>query len=245
MTPGTLDVGLVFNKTFDSFKRMAGPLVGFAALLVLPFSFITTGLQVALQFMKDERHPNLALLGAMVLALLVFSALQGLGMMVYTAVVSRATLEAQEGQPGISFDSLLQGVRNVPLLNLLVAGVLAGLGIGIGTLFCIAPGVYLAVCWAVVTPVVVLEGLSGTEALSRSNQLVEGNRLQVFLVILVFGILGMAIGAMLCCCGPVASLVTAPLGAISTTELYLALRSGESSSTPPAVVPPAEPPVTW
>ncbi len=55
-------------------------------------------------------------------------------------------------------------------------GVLCSLGL---VLF-ILPGVYLWISWLVVMPVVVLEGCSGREALSRSSYLVKGRWWSVF-----------------------------------------------------------------
>lgn len=233
MTPGTLDVGTVFNKTFETFKRMAGPLVGFTALMILPLSLVTGGLNLGLQFIKDDDDASPVMLGALVLAFLFFTVLQVLVQQVYTAVVCRAVVDVQDGRLDATFESLLKGIRGADVVNLLITGILVGLGVGVGLLFCIAPGIYLAVSWAVAIPVVALEGRSGPEALTRSNQLVEGNRWQVFAVLFVFGILGMVVGTMLCCCGPIATLVTAPLAAISSTELYLALRGGEDGSAQP------------
>jgi hypothetical protein len=233
MTAGTLDVGLVFNKTFETFKRMAGPLIGFTALMILPLSLVTGGLNFALQFTQKDSDTSPVMVGALVLGLFFFGVLQVLVQQVYTAVVCRAVVDVQDGRLDATFESLLKGIRGVEVVNLIVTGILVALGVGIGILFCIAPGVYLAVSWAVAIPVVALEGLSGPEALTRSNQLVEGNRWQVFAVLFVFGILGMILGTLLCCCGPIASLVTVPLGAISSTELYLALRGGEGGSAQP------------
>jgi uncharacterized membrane protein len=231
MTPGTLDVGLVFNKTLETFKRMAGPLIGFTALMILPLSVVTGALSTWFQFIKDDPESNPALLGGVVLGLIFFSFLQVLVQQIYTAVVCRAVVDVQDGRLDATFESLLQGIRSADVVNLLITGLLVGLGVGVGVLFCIAPGIYLAVSWAVAIPVVSLEGLSGPEALKRSNQLVEGNRWQAFAVLFVFVIVGMAVGTLLCCCGPIASLVTAPLAAISSTELYLALKGGGDVSS--------------
>src|SRR5947209_14566294 len=57
---------------------------------------------------------------------------------------------------------------------LLGTSILAGLITGLGFVLCIVPGVYFAVIYAFVGQVVVLEGLSGGEALSRSKNLVSG-----------------------------------------------------------------------
>ena len=239
MTPGTLDVGQVFNKTIETFKRMGGPLVGFTALMILPLSLLSGGLRFALEFLRKDEDMSPAMVGALVGAFLFATVLQLLVQQIYSAVVCRAVVDVQDGRLDATFSSLLQGVRGAELLNLVVTSVLVGLGVGVGLLFCLAPGIYLAVSWAVAIPVVVLEGTSGPDALTRSNQLVEGNRWQVLLVLFIFSILGMAVGMALCCCGPLASLVTAPLSAIASTELYLALRG---PAEPSAVVAPGEPP---
>ncbi len=49
---------------------------------------------------------------------------------------------------------------------------LMGLFITIGSIFCLLPGIYLMVVWAIVLPVMLRENLLGLEALSRSRQLV-------------------------------------------------------------------------
>lgn len=241
MPPGTLDVGQVFNKTLETFKRMGGPLVGFTAATVLPLSVLSGGLRFAFEFFRDDERVSPALFGVLVGAFIFATLLQLLVQQVYSAVVCRAVADVQDGKLDATFSSLLEGVRGAELLNLVITSTLVGLGVAVGLIFCVAPGVYLAVSWAVAIPVVVLEGRSGPDALTRSNQLVEGNRWQVLLVLFIFSILGMAVGMALCCCGPVASLVTAPLSAIASTELYLALRG---PAEPSVAVSHAEPPVT-
>ena len=50
---------------------------------------------------------------------------------------------------------------------------LSFLGTAFGFIFCIIPGIWLAIVWSVGTPVVLTEGTRGTRALSRSFQLVH------------------------------------------------------------------------
>lgn len=50
---------------------------------------------------------------------------------------------------------------------------LSFLGTAFGFLFCIIPGIWLAIVWSAGTPVVLTEGARGTRALSRSFQLVQ------------------------------------------------------------------------
>ena len=50
---------------------------------------------------------------------------------------------------------------------------IGSLGAGLGLLFCIIPGIWLAIVWSVSTPALLTEGARGTKALSRSFQLVQ------------------------------------------------------------------------
>jgi Membrane domain of glycerophosphoryl diester phosphodiesterase len=68
--------------------------------------------------------------------------------------------------------------------SMLVASILMGIGVGIGLVLLIVPGVLLAIRWAVAVPVVMLEGLKARAAMRRSQELVEGHRGEVFRVLL-------------------------------------------------------------
>jgi uncharacterized membrane protein len=76
---------------------------------------------------------------------------------------------------------------------------LAGLVVGLGFLFCLLPGLYLALLLSLVLPVMVEEGVFGTRALGRSAALTSYNprrqldadpRLKVFLIFFVGALLG-------------------------------------------------------
>ena len=58
-----------------------------------------------------------------------------------------------------------------------------GLGVGLGLILLIVPGVLLAIRWAVATPIVMLEGLGARAAMRRSQELVVGHRKDVFRVL--------------------------------------------------------------
>jgi hypothetical protein len=73
------------------------------------------------------------------------------------------------------------GARLGPLL---AVSILMGLGVGLGLMLFVVPGILLAVRWAVATPVVMLEGLGPRAAMRRSRELVEGHRKDVFVVLL-------------------------------------------------------------
>src|SRR3989442_4221323 len=68
-----------------------------------------------------------------------------------------------------------------------IAGVLAAIGIGIGLVLLIVPGLYLLTIWSMLIPVIVIEGRSAGEAFTRSREVVRGNGWNVLgLVIITF-----------------------------------------------------------
>jgi Membrane domain of glycerophosphoryl diester phosphodiesterase len=68
--------------------------------------------------------------------------------------------------------------------SLLAVSILTGLGVGLGILLLIIPGVLLAIRWAVATPIVMLEGMGARAAMRRSQELVHGHRKAIFRVLL-------------------------------------------------------------
>jgi len=89
---------------------------------------------------------------------------------------------------------------------LIVSSLLAGLGIALGLILLLVPGLILMTWWSVVAPVVVLEGKSGSEALGRSRELVKGNGWLVFGLIIVVGIISAIVG------GIIGAILAAPFG---------------------------------
>src|SRR5919199_3124654 len=76
----------------------------------------------------------------------------------------------------------------------IVAGVLAAIGIGLGFIALVIPGLFLLTIWSMLVPVIVLEGRSAGESFSRSRELVRGHGWSVFGLIVVTFVLA-AIGS--------------------------------------------------
>lgn len=126
---------------------------------------------------------------------------------------------------------------------LLLVSLLAGIGIGIGFLLLIVPGLILLTIWAVVAPVVVLERTGVLESFGRSRALVRGNGwpvfwtlLQLFLLLLVAAIVAVLATAG---AGDVAgAFVQVVTGALASTVVVLGtatlyFRLLEAEATPP------------
>jgi len=77
---------------------------------------------------------------------------------------------------------------------------LGGIATVVGLVFCIVPGVYLWIAFAVAVPVLLTEGVKGTKALGRSRALVGGRWWGTFGVVLLgtilAGVVSAAIGAL-------------------------------------------------
>ena len=78
------------------------------------------------------------------------------------------------------------GSRVVRVLPVVVAAqIVAGIGIGIGLLAFVLPGIYLLLRWAVVAQAAALENTDWIGALRRSGELVRGHYWHVFGVVVV------------------------------------------------------------
>lgn len=244
MNPKTLDVGAVFNNTLQSWKRMAGPVTGLTAVMVLPFSLLSAFFKPTFHHVSSGAEPaevlgDLLSMAPMVALWMGFMLLQIVAQQFYTAAVCKAVVDVQDGRLDATFQQLLQSVKSSLVGELIVLSILMALGVGVGLLLCVVPGAYLAIIWSVAVPVVVLERLGAMDALSRSKALVGENWLQVFLVLLVMFLLNVGLGIALCFLGPLSTLLTTPLSAIATTQLYLALAGPPmTAAQPPAPVEP-------
>lgn len=80
------------------------------------------------------------------------------------------------------------------LKSLLGTAALSSIGGFFGLALCLIPGLIAFVCWALVTPVVMMEGLSGRKAFARSYQLVRRNLRTTIGILLTAFFLAGAVG---------------------------------------------------
>jgi hypothetical protein len=114
-----------------------------------------------------------------------------------------AVEDIRDGRADLSIGETLARVR--PRMNTLaVAGILAALGIVVGLLLLIVPGLVLFTWWALIVPVIMLEGASVRRSFGRSRELVRGHGWSVFGLIVVTIVILVAANAVL-------DLITSPL----------------------------------
>jgi hypothetical protein len=74
--------------------------------------------------------------------------------------------------------------------RILGASILAGLIVGLGFLLCLVPGVFFLIWYSMVAQVVVVEGLTGNDALARSKAISEGYRGRLFGLLVLLIVIG-------------------------------------------------------
>lgn len=135
--------------------------------------------------------------------------------------------------------------RIQPLLGTLIAaGLLAGLGIAIGFVLLIVPGLVLLTWWCLIVPVIVLEGKQIGESFSRSRELVRGHGWTVFGVVVVTGLLVAISSGIIQSAfsflgsflrywigGSIASAIVGPFFAVALTLMYYKLVDLETGRT--------------
>lgn len=152
----------------------------------------------------------------------------------YQGIVVELVKDIQDGRRDHSIRDLIRSVEPV-FWPLAAVSVLFGIGVGIGFVFLIVPGLILLVIWSVVAPVTVLERPGVFAAFGRSRQLVHGNGWNVFAVIVVvfLSVLVVSVGVGLLA-GSLGSVgrafvqwaldsALAPITALSASVLYFAL----------------------
>ena len=216
----TIDPGAIVGRAFRIYQEHAAPLIAAAVIVFL--------IDAVAQYVFDS---GFAVLIASLIGLIAHTFYQG--------VVVKLVDDVRDGTLDSSVGGLFSSVAPVVGPLLLVA-ILAGIAIGIGLFLLIVPGLFLMTLWAVVAPAVVIEN-RGLDAFGRSQELVKGNGWQVFAVIVivflltvVVGIVGAAIGAaggdvLRAVVAFVVTVAGAPLAALAVSVLFFQLRDGNAA----------------
>jgi uncharacterized membrane protein len=114
------------------------------------------------------------------------------------AVILYGSFQAMRGRPVVIRDALRRGFSR--FLLLVAISILVALGLAIGFMLLIVPGIILAMRWAVAVPACVVENLGPISSLRRSAELTKGHRWKIFgmtvLILVLFIIALVIIGAL-------------------------------------------------
>jgi hypothetical protein len=175
------------------------------------------------------------------------------------ASLVKAVDDVRDGRADLSLGQTFSAARE-HLGAVVVAGILAAIGVTIGLILLIVPGLILLTWWCLIVPTIVLENRSAGESFSRSRELVRGYAWSVFGVILLVVLLLIGFQIVLSIIltpladwlqtfvsNIVSGTLTAPFIAIVLTLLYFRLRDAKETpapSPPPEAPPPPPPPST-
>jgi hypothetical protein len=227
--------GEVLSEAWALYKAHWRHFLPLAFVVFLVISLISLVLALALGW-----------LGAVLATLVGF-----VGIFWLQGALCEAVADVRDGRADLSISDTLQKVRP-RLAPLLGAGVLAGLGVALGLVLLIVPGLVLLTWWSVIVPVVVLERVAAMDSFGRSRELVRGNGWNVFgvivltvLILLAFAIAFAIVAAVLLSWLPdegrsfvqtlVVDTLTAPFLALAWTLMYFRLRRGEQETEPAPV----------
>ena len=232
-----MTIGTVLGEAWSLYTRF---FARFILLGLVVFAALNLVYALLVEAISSDSEGAIAALGILGFAIAVIGTVWLEGAFVY------AVQDARDG----SFDSKLGDIfaRVSPaVLPLVVAGLLAGLGIALGFLLLIVPGLILLTIWAVIGPVIVLERTSALESFGRSRALVRGHGWTVFAIVLITGLLSSIASSILQTAfsflprfleiligGTIAQAVVAPLMAIAIALTYFRLREAHDE---PAAVP--------
>jgi hypothetical protein len=245
------DVGRLFADALSVYGRHLWLFILLSAAVVIPADLIVQGVGLEMLTSSYDESPDVAetLIPSIVEFLVV--------MPIVAAICIYALHQIAAGERPSAGQVFVAGFEAfTPLFG---AVVLAALGIALGFVAFILPGIYLAVRWYFVPQTVVIEGARGPGALSRSAQIVRGRWWRTFGLVVLANI-AIAIPGLILIVpfaaiadstdravwqllgSTIATSVTTPFVALFSTLLYYDLRARAES--PSAAGGPGAPPPT-
>lgn len=172
------EIGRVISGTFGVIGRNFGPFFLMSLLLGgLPNALVSFG-QAWITNGDKTFSPQMLLVSLVSLVVVIVCAF------VLQAAIVHATVADLNGRRVVMGDSLKTGLSNwLPLLGL---AILMTLGLALGFVLLIVPGIILAVMWSVAVPAKVVEKIGVMDALQRSRDLTRGRRWAIFGLFVIY-----------------------------------------------------------
>jgi hypothetical protein len=232
--PTKITVGNVVNETFSIYGQNIGALIG-SSIVVFVIVGVLSGL------LENSGGVILALAAGII---------RLAGHALYTGFVVKLVEDVRDGKRDETVGDLLSSAAPA-ILPLIAFGILFGIGVAIGLVLVIVPGLILLTFWSVGAPAIVVEGIGPIDAFGRSWRLVRGDAWSVFaallVVLLIVIVIGVVIGviatpisnAATVVAITISNVITAPIFSLAVSVMYFDLGGGRAPDAPAA---PGEPP---
>jgi hypothetical protein len=227
-------VGRVINETFSIYGQNAVALLGSSIVV-----FVIVG--VASGLLQSAGGVVLGLLGALI---------QLAAFALYAGFVVKLVQDVRDGRRDETVGDLVSSAAPA-ILPLIAFGILFGIGVAIGLVLLIVPGLILLTFWSVGAPAIVVERVGPIEAFGRSWRLVRGEAWSVFGTLVVVWLIVIVIGFVLAAIATpisdgatvvasiISNVITAPIYALAVSVMFFDLGGGRDVAAPAA---PTEPP---
>lgn len=222
-----MSIGAVLDETWTLFTRF---FLRFFAIALVVFVIVNLLFGLVDAAISSDNAGAAVVVAVLALVTVVIGMTWLQGAFVY------AVQDARDG----SFDSSMGEVfsRVSPAIAPLIgASLLAGLGIAVGLLLLVIPGLVLLTIWAVIAPVIVVEKRRALESFGRSRELVRGHGWTVFGIVVITALLSGVASALLQAAfsflprfleivvgNTIAQAAVAPFSAIAIAVTYFRLR---------------------
>jgi hypothetical protein len=235
-----ISVGDVVNETFSIYGRNAAALIWAAISVFVVIGLISGLLQTS---------------GGIVLILLA-ALVRLIGYALFTGFVVKLVQDVRDGRRDQTVGDLFSSATPA-IASLIVFGILYAIGVTIGLVLLIVPGLILITFWSVGAPAIVVEGVGPLHAFGRSWQLVRRDGWSVFgtlvVVLLILIAIGVVLGAIATPIGNgailiasiVSNVIAAPVWALAVSVMFFDLgggRPGGEAQASMAAPPPPPPP---
>ncbi len=246
-------LGDILSAAFNLYKANASKLLVIVAIVVVPLSFISsllsgvvfaTGTTTEVIFGRTVEVPVTRgiFMGLFVGA--IGAAISIIIWAILEAAIIRAAAQATIGDPVDPEASYRYGFKRIG--SVILVSLLVGLAVFGGLILLVIPGLIFAVFLCVAIPALIVENRRGTDAMSRSWNLVKGHFWHTVGVVVVAGLITGVIDGIISSIGgnawftrwvftAIATVLTAPYSALVLVLLYLDLRARSESLTADAL----------
>jgi hypothetical protein len=164
------DVGALFRDSFAVYRSHAWLFIALSAAVIVPVALVVEG--IGMGALTSEYDPSPPTSETVVRGSILFFVEFLVVTPIVTAICVYALHPIAEGERPAAGRVLVAGFEAfTPLFG---AVALAAIGVALGLLALIVPGVYLLIRWYFVPQAVVVDEARGAAALTRSGELVQG-----------------------------------------------------------------------